>query len=397
MKKELMLSLLYKLNGLHIPPTKLKKLLQKSYRILIKIKNLDESLIRDGIEIAISPYKTVDEICEALNIFQNSNSMQRDYVVNILLNKKAIRENIALEGAKIINTIDLEANAIAACEILTDVNAINYGVALEGAKIVSTVKGSFNGYKISNILINENILKSGISLLLANILKDTKQEFNSEYISIFLISVFLHNENRVDLNFILSFVQILKESPQEFNAKCILRYYEKGPIVDYDAALEMAKAINGIEDIIDLRSTYLLLGENLEVAFKLVKIIAGSKEDLLALKQVLTSEDEKERMYEYLKSLVLKNLSLYKTFNNLSKMILGRELKLEIYLENNQCISFNPHFNDLIEGIINKKENNKDQFVTDLIKVVENMPNEEINTRKIIPNLTLKKNSKEQK
>ncbi len=318
MKKELIVSLLNKLQGYNFSPITLKKLMQRSSEVLIKINNLDEPLIEEGIAIATSPYKTTEEIITALNIYQNSDPMQRDYVVMILLNKEAIKK----------------------------------GIALEGAEIISTVKDSFNGSHISRILTNVNILKSGIGLMVANILKDTKQSVNSSYICEFLTKVFETNENNIDLNFILSFVQILKASPQEFNVRCILRYYEKGPIMDYDATLEMAKAINGIEDFIDLRSTYLLLGENLEVAFKLIGIIAGRKEDLIALKQVLISEDEKERMYEYLKSVVLKNLNLYKTFNNLSKIILGREIIIEAKFIR-YITPINPDVANLIKASIN--------------------------------------------
>ena len=169
-----------------------KSLINRSSKISEVLDSLSYNEKIKGITI-VSKYSDDTTALEALSIFKNA---KYDLVYELLINDTAIKGNISVEGARLINEAKEEFNAANAYSILCNKVAIENGLALEGTKIINLSKNWYNAYYGKYILTNENTIKAGYSLIGANIINNSDKEFKALFASMALCSEYLLSINK---------------------------------------------------------------------------------------------------------------------------------------------------------------------------------------------------------
>ena len=252
---------------------------------------------------------------EAAKIIKKAKeSHNADYAAKVILNMNSQRNDIAFAGAQIM----VEANNICACEaiyiILTDLNIINNVDALKAADTVKSfsVKGAElakrvfsnselvnspyaldvaiflnedNPYDIEDyaytILANFYLYDLGIAFNIAEFVKRTKSSLIARYICD-LVTTFRFIPNIPSL-VILESARLLSEATDENQLANIFKLLTNTGLIAKGLPIIGANFISSIQDSeLQNMATAVLQNEyfiNVNVAFALAKIIAGSYAD----------------------------------------------------------------------------------------------------------------------
>lgn len=140
-------------------------------------------------------------------------------------------------------------------------------------------------------------------------------------------------------------------------ARCVVKLFKMLSIINPMEVLKTARMFEFHQ--VNYNYVYLLSQESL-LSFNMIKILMGSKKDLDNLKSELNSSEKRTEIYLYLRNLVLENPHFILTANILAKSLLNEEIRLDQ------------------ESKASRKTNS--DAISDIIKVVENMPDQNISS-----------------
>jgi len=168
-----------------------KVLINRSSKITELLDSLNYNEKIKGITI-VSKYNDDNDALEALNIFKNA---KYDSIYELLINDTAIKGNISIEGARLINESREGFNAANALDVLCNKLSIENGLAIEGAKIINNSSNWYNAYYARYPLTSIIAIKKGIALESARIINESPNEFNALFASLVLCNEYAVNND----------------------------------------------------------------------------------------------------------------------------------------------------------------------------------------------------------
>lgn len=130
----------------------------------------------------VKTYKRIDSnnVLNVLELFLSTKSVYKEYVYCILANLNAIKYEIALDGAKIINESPNEFNAEYASEVIRNLTVVDSKKVLEYAKMLNKVLCEDKADLIFEVLSSTVFIKLGINYLLASeLIASEKEDYNT--------------------------------------------------------------------------------------------------------------------------------------------------------------------------------------------------------------------------
>lgn len=202
-----------------------KNLINRSSKITELLDGLGYDKIIKGI-IIVSKYNDDNTALEALNIFKNA---KYDSIYKLLINDTAIKGNVSIAGARLINNAREEFNAANALDVLCNELSIENSLAIEGAKIINNSSNWYNAYYARYPLTSINAIKNGIALEAAKIINESPNEFNA-----FFASLVLCNEYAINNDIALMIAKEINKSNNWTTMNNIMDKYFVGKITSFE-------------------------------------------------------------------------------------------------------------------------------------------------------------------
>lgn len=202
-----------------------KVLINRSSKTAELLNSLSYNEIIKGITI-VSKYNNDNTALEALNIFKNA---KYDSIYELLINDTAIKGNVSIEGARLINNAEERFKAANALDVLCNKLSIENVLAIEGAKIINNSSNWYNAYYARYPLTSIIAIKKGIALEGARIINESPNEFNALFASLVLC-----NEYAINNDMALMIAKEINEASSWVITNNIIDKYLIGKITSFE-------------------------------------------------------------------------------------------------------------------------------------------------------------------